>query len=333
MKTLFTLISLFLLLGNTVVAQQTNAEFPKLTGPYLGQKPPGMIPELFAPGIVSTGAYEHGSPVFTKDLNEIYWTVNIDRDGRFITRLNYMMKCIDGVWSKPAIPEVFKEFAFCDYPFITPDGKRMFFSGSKRMKPAVNEPEKNDIYTAEKRVDGWSKPECLNLQINLPDCEFFGPTVSQKGTLYCFASNKAHSDSSGLCYADCNNGIYSPIKRMDRKFYQSGSDYTPYIAPDESYFIFSSRRTGSFGMGDLYVCFKQSDGEWGEAINMGDKINTERNERFPNVTPDGKYLFFNSSRKIEGADAESAGNGTGDVYWVDASFIEDLRNEVFKDDK
>ena len=175
---------------NFLNAQEISNEFPKLTGPYLGQKPPGMTPKLFAPGIVSTGAYEHGSPVFTKDLNEIYWTVNIDRDGRFITRLNYMMKCIDGVWSKPAIPEMFKEFAFCDYPFITPDGKRMFFSGSKRMKSTVNEPEREEIYAAEKRTDGWSKPVCLNLQINLPDCEFFGPTVSQKGTLYCFASYK-----------------------------------------------------------------------------------------------------------------------------------------------
>jgi hypothetical protein len=42
----------------------TNAQqkgFPKLTGPYLGQKPPGMKPELFATGIVSSSdATEYG---------------------------------------------------------------------------------------------------------------------------------------------------------------------------------------------------------------------------------------------------------------------------------
>jgi hypothetical protein len=27
--------------------------FPKLSGPYLGQKPPGTIPEVFVPGLVS----------------------------------------------------------------------------------------------------------------------------------------------------------------------------------------------------------------------------------------------------------------------------------------
>jgi hypothetical protein len=30
------------------------AAFPILKGPYLGQKPPGMIPEIFAPGFIST---------------------------------------------------------------------------------------------------------------------------------------------------------------------------------------------------------------------------------------------------------------------------------------
>jgi hypothetical protein len=46
------LISYMLLLSAIVNAQQT--DFPKLTGPYLGQKPPGMTPIIFAPGSVST---------------------------------------------------------------------------------------------------------------------------------------------------------------------------------------------------------------------------------------------------------------------------------------
>ena len=47
-------------------------EFPVLEGPYLGQKPPGQIPEAFAPGIVTTEHYEY-SGVFTPDLKEFYF--------------------------------------------------------------------------------------------------------------------------------------------------------------------------------------------------------------------------------------------------------------------
>ena len=42
----------------TPVSAVDAGEFPSLTGPYLGQEPPGQEPELFAPGLVSTGAQE-----------------------------------------------------------------------------------------------------------------------------------------------------------------------------------------------------------------------------------------------------------------------------------
>ena len=48
-------------------------DFPTLKGPYLGQKPPGMTPEIFAPGVISTGYHEVGGPAFTPDLSEIYF--------------------------------------------------------------------------------------------------------------------------------------------------------------------------------------------------------------------------------------------------------------------
>jgi hypothetical protein len=54
-------------------ARQSSPEFPKLSGPYLGQKPPGMAPEVFAPGIVSTAAHEF-SCSFTPDGKEFYFT-------------------------------------------------------------------------------------------------------------------------------------------------------------------------------------------------------------------------------------------------------------------
>jgi len=49
-------------------------EFPILKGRYLGQKPPGMTPEVFAPGIVSTGT-----------MNRAIHSLLMER--RFITRL------------------------------------------------------------------------------------------------------------------------------------------------------------------------------------------------------------------------------------------------------
>jgi hypothetical protein len=46
-----TILLTFLLVCNGHAQQ---SDFPHLKGPYLGQKPPGMTPEVFAPGIVSS---------------------------------------------------------------------------------------------------------------------------------------------------------------------------------------------------------------------------------------------------------------------------------------
>ena len=54
-------------------------------------------------------------------------------------------------------------------------------------------------------------------------------------------------------------------------------------------------------------------------MNPGEPIATEANEICPMLSADGRYLFFNSSRR-----------GNDDNYWVEASFIEDLRREALR---
>jgi hypothetical protein len=92
----------------------------------------------------------------------------------------------------------------------------------------------------------------------------------------------------------------------------------PFIAPDESYLLWDGRRDEGFGGSDIYVSFRQDDGSWGEAINLGAEINTDAWEASASVTPDGKYLFFH--RNV-GSDAYE----NVDVFWVDARILEDLR--------
>ena len=43
-----------------------------IENPYLGQKPPGLIPIPFAPGLVSTEIYEYDG-AFTPDMKAFYF--------------------------------------------------------------------------------------------------------------------------------------------------------------------------------------------------------------------------------------------------------------------
>ncbi len=316
MKKIILFLSLVISMSISINAQ--DKDFPNLTGPYLGQKPPGLIAQLFAPGVVSTEHFEHSSPVFTPDLKELYWSTQLEENGRDVAKPIYFMRMVNGVWTKPERVPFSNQWPCAENPFISIDGSRLFFMASDNIRP-----EKADIFYVNRTKDSWSDPINPGEPINGPETYEGQPTVSKNGTLYYISSN-GKAAGSGLFFSRLEKGRYQKPIYMDKKFNNLEDDWTPYIAPDERYFIFSSFRKGGYGSGDLYICFKQKDGTWGAIINMGNKINTIANERFPNVTPDGKYLFFNSTRKIPGANANNPGNGKGDVYWISAKIIEDL---------
>ena len=91
-------------------------------------------------------------------------------------------------------------------------------------------------------------------------------------------------------------------------------EFCPFIAPDESYLIFSRTVPEEKGRSDLFISFRGGDGKWSEAVNMGDTVNSLHNETSPVVTPDGRYLFF----------SRVSGDING-VFWTSADVIEELR--------
>src|SRR4030043_1843338 len=110
-----TLISCFLLVVVSCIhAQQT--EFPRLTGPYLGQKPPGMTPEPFASGIIPSTRY-HTTPVFTPDGTEVYWKMQ-----GFKTIC--MMKSENGIWTAPREISLSSKLDGFRDPAFSPVGKK-----------------------------------------------------------------------------------------------------------------------------------------------------------------------------------------------------------------
>jgi tetratricopeptide (TPR) repeat protein len=75
----------------------------------------------------------------------------------------------------------------------------------------------------------------------------------------------------------------------------SAEEIAACINNDGSVLYFASDRSGGLGGTDLYMSVKLPDGKWGPAQNLGPEINTPYNEDFPNLTPDGKTLYFSST--------------------------------------
>ncbi|MDD3739246.1 MAG: OmpA family protein [Lentimicrobiaceae bacterium] len=85
------------------------------------------------------------------------------------------------------------------------------------------------------------------------------------------------------------------------------------INSDTLYFV--SDMPNGYGGTDIWMCIKTNDG-WGEAINLGEKINTPENEMFPVVGDDG-YLYFSSEGLPGWGGLDIFRTGLVDNQWTD----------------
>ncbi len=90
------------------------------------------------------------------------------------------------------------------------------------------------------------------------------------------------------------NGEFSKLKELPSTINGSGDVIAAAINNDATTIYFASDRKGGLGGTDIYMCNMLPTGKWSEAKNMGAEINTIYDEDFPNLSPDGKTLYFSS---------------------------------------
>jgi ankyrin repeat protein len=266
--------------------------FPELTGAYLGQTPPVGELVLFAPDIVSSsnGDDNHGSIAFMPDGKEIYWNM---RSKIWMTKQENMR------WTEPAIVSFCRDDSLMyDNPFITFDGKRMFFTSTR---PGAVSEKKENIWYVERTSSGWSEPKPVSSEVNAMQLHW-SISVSNAGTLYFGGRGEENYGEYDIYYSQLVNGAYTKPVNMGPEINGEGTDHCPYIAPDESYIIFS--RFGDAGAG-FFISYKDKSGKWLAPA----KIHEELEGACPLISPDGKFFFLNSDG----------------IYWMPAKFVEGLR--------
>ena len=290
-------------------AKVTPEDYPVIAGDYLGQKKPGATPEPFAPGIILNIHRPHGSIAFSPDGKEVYWVAALTYGTQ---QKLWMMRQDKGRWSPPQAAPFLNTYT-CGRPAFSPDGRR-FFVDVGEPGEEDNQYRDFDIWYMQKGANGWSEPIDAGSPLNSDKFEL-GPSVSGNGTVYFFSPNIPGGHGLGDIYrSKCIQGRYEKPENLGDSINSGSMDVGPFIAPDESYLLFSSYRSGGYGDFDIYVSYRKKDGTWTKAKNLGESINTPARESTSTVSPDGKHLFFISRR-----------NGIGEYFWVDAKIIEDMK--------
>jgi len=315
--------------------------FPTLTGDYLGQALPGNTPELFAPGIVTTGMYTR-DVAMTPDGSELYFGVLLGT----VTAIVETHRGPDGAWTEPEVAPFSRDSRFFNLePHISPDGGKFLFLSTRVEDPGPDDLRNwsnQDIWVMDRVGDGWGDPYNLGAPVNSEESEFF-PSMTLDGTLY-FTRGINGGQESYIYRSRLVDGRYQEPDRLGPGVNSTSNQFNAFIAPDESYLILcTGDRDDTFGGTDYYVTFRSSDDRWSGPINMGEAVNTPMTAEFsPYVSPDGRYFFFMSTRRFP---LESLPDtltwdylrqfrhmpetGNAGIYWMDASFIEELRPEGF----
>jgi hypothetical protein len=289
----------------TAGARQSSLSLPLLKGEYLGQEKPGLKPAIFAPGVVSTEKDELNS-VFTPDGREFYFTVRTIQGPWMIMAMEQK----NGEWTEPRTASFSGKFSDVDL-FISPDGKKLFFSSNRPPEGNGQSQQSYDIWVAERQGPGWSDPVHLGAPVNSAENEFY-PVVTKDGTLYFQSWRSGSRGGRDIYRAKLEKGIYRKTESIGEPVSGDLAEGDALVSPDETFIILSVSRPDGFGQGDLYASFRGPDGSWTDLKNLGAAINTKANENCPILSPDGKFLFYTSG---------------GDIYWVSSEVIEALRRK------
>jgi outer membrane protein OmpA-like peptidoglycan-associated protein/tetratricopeptide (TPR) repeat protein len=175
------------------------------------------------------------------------------------------------------------------FPSITIDSKKLIFT--RRIK--ANE----DLYESNLENGKWGKAFPLPGKINSTTFNEGASNISQDGKWMIFTGCNfpKGSGSCDLYISYLTNNGWSEPENLGRNVNSEFWESTPSLSPDKRDLYFSSNVPGGFGGKDLWVCHRDENGRWQEALNLGPEINTPGDESTPFIHADNQTLFFNSN--------------------------------------
>ena len=240
----------------------------------------GAKAELFGPGVISSGADEWATS-FTPDGRTVYFS----RGGAYWTIVSSTLK--EGKWMKAQVAPFSGRWRDTD-PFVSPDGRRLFFVSNRPLEGAPQDKPQASIHIwyVDEVAGIWGMPHRLDSLINLGGVSNYAPSVSANGTLYfCSRDREGHSGMQSY-YSIWQGDHYDKPQLLQIEGLAETQD--PFIAPDESYLVLLSGN-------DIYIAWRRGNG-WSAAENLGANVNNGDGNSSPYVARDGKTLYYSSNR-------------------------------------
>ena len=330
--TAFLLMTALLVMADPAVVDAQPGALPAKDA-YLGEARPGDTPRMFAPGRISDGMANRDMAI-SPSGKEVFYT--LQSPGGQISQILYC-HWTGGAWSGPEVAPFSGKYSDLE-PAFSYDGNTLFFASNRPAHRsdggaslAAAEPKKDfDIWMVKREKGHWGRPTRLDTVINSEKDEYY-PSVARNGNLYFTRVMENGKGKEDIAISEWKDGRYQVAYSVPGGVNTEHFEFNAFVDPDERYLLFSSfGRKEDIGGGDLYLSYKNDQGEWMPAIHLDSTINSTALDFSPYVSPDKKYLFFTSERmKAHTPFAQPVnfawlkglltgpGNGLNDIYWMD----------------
>lgn len=253
-----------------------------------------VTPEVFAPGAIS-GPGSEDSLNLTPDGDTAIYDLS-HGPNNFIV----ISHQVHGAWSKPEIAPFSGEWSDGDVA-LSPDGRYAVFVSNRPATPggAPTNDASDALWRVDRKGDGWGEPWRLPDTVNPTAASDRSPTIATPsiaadGTLYFMR----HGEDRLLHIfraAYRGGGYGAAVQQVLGN--PADPQLDPAIAPDQSFIVFESLPVGSKGPGRLFIAFREG-GQWGKPADLGDAVNADNWPWGPHISPDGRTLYYVTSRSL-----------------------------------
>lgn len=249
------------------------------------------VPILFAPQIISTDQIESGPLTFSEDGRYVYFSVWAPDHSVSVLCESEL---VAGQWTEPRILPFSGKFRD-NHPFISHDGKKLFFSSDRPKNEKSNIPKDCDIWFAEKQNGGWAVPQRLGDSINSPFNEY-SPCVTLANTIYFTRLSPEMARGGEIYYSDFANGYFNKAKRLENDSINSTRhEWHVYVTANGKYMFFTTLdKAGAGGGEDLFISIRK-DKVWQNPVPF--PFNGLHHDYLASLGHDGKYFYFVSERE------------------------------------
>ena len=305
-----------LLLALVLAMSGCRTSRPGSAGPFTlhGVESGGGEPVLVAPGVVNSPAFEMNARPSSNGEEFFFTRASEDWKSMAILRCEWR----GDHWSKPEELPFNQDFQNAD-PFLSPDGNRLFFA-SKR--DVMNRPKGDfDLWVVDRSGNTWGDPMPL-VSLNSSEDDV-SPILVADGSLYFTSKREGGLGSYDVYHAAWDGEHFLAPKNLLAPVNSRHTEVDCYVNPEQTILLYAGHeRKDTLGKGDIYVCFK-SKGSWSAPHHLDAPINSPAMELCPSLSPDGRYLFFSSTRSPSAGSNKEA--GSADIYVVDIQSLQQFQ--------